>query len=107
MDAGTLTSPHRTSQKDRYQPAKGTTLETTAGTGEELHEFESTYFERLRLAAQVILDAAPDLELVTDPLEAELHIFRERVEFLLLLPEYAGAVIPWRKMLNGETGTGA
>ena len=73
-------------------------------TGKELHEFESTYFERLRLAAQVILEAGPDLSLVTDPLEAELHIFKERVEFLLLLPEYADNVIPWRKMLNGETG---
>ena len=83
---------------------KGTILESSAGTGKELHEFESTYFERLRLAAQVILDAAPDLGLVTDPLEAELHIFKERTEFLLLLPEYADDVIPWRKMLNGETG---
>jgi hypothetical protein len=72
-------------------------------TGKELHEFETTYFERLRLAAQVILEAAPDLQLVTDPLEAELHIFRERVEFLLLLPEYAASVIPWRKMLDGKS----
>jgi hypothetical protein len=74
-----------------------------AGAGRELHEFERTYLERLRLAAQVILDAAPDLELVTDPLEAELHIFKERTEFLLLLPEYAADVIPWRKMLNGDS----
>ena len=78
-------------------------MESAAGTGKELHEFESTYFERLRLAAQVILDAAPDLNLITDPLEAELYIFKERVEFLLLLPEYAENVIPWRKMLNGES----
>jgi len=70
--------------------------------GSRLHDFERVYFERLRLAAQVILEAAPDLELVTDPLEAELGIFKERVEFLLLLPEYADSVIPWRKMLNGE-----
>lgn len=78
-------------------------MESSAGTGKELHEFERTYFERLRLAAQVILEAAPDLELVTDPLEAELHIFKERTEFLLLLPEHADNLIPWRKMLNGET----
>jgi hypothetical protein len=78
-------------------------LESSAGTGKELHEFERTYFERLRLAAQVILEAVPDLELVTDPLEAELHIFKERTEFLLLLPEYADTVIPWRKMLNGDS----
>jgi hypothetical protein len=36
------------------------------------------------------------------PLEVELQIFKERVEFLLLLPEYADHVLPWRKMLNGE-----
>ena len=77
-------------------------MENTAGTGKELLEFERTYFERLRLAAQVILEAAPDLELVTDPLEVELRIFKERTEFLLLLPEYADDVIPWRKMLNGD-----
>jgi len=77
-------------------------LESSAGTAKELHEFERTYFERLRLAAQVILEAAPDLELVTDPLEVELQIFKERVEFLLLLPELSSDVIPWRQLLNGE-----
>jgi len=81
-------------------------MENTAGTGKELLEFERTYFERLRLAAQVIIEAAPDLELVTGPLEAELQIFKERVEFLLLLPEYAADVLPWRKMLNGEQPPG-
>jgi hypothetical protein len=82
-------------------------MESSAGTGKELREFERTYFERLRLAAEVILEAAPDLELITDPLEVELRIFKERTEFLLLLPEYADNVIPWRKMLNGETGDAA
>jgi hypothetical protein len=77
-------------------------VESSAGTGKELHEFERTYFDKLRLAAQVILNAAPDLELITDPLEAELHIFKDRVEFLLLLPEYAASVIPWRAMLDGH-----
>ena len=77
-------------------------MENIAGTEIELLEFERTYFERLRLAAQVILDAAPDLELVTDPLEVELTIFKERVEFLLLLPELSLDAIPWRKLLNGE-----
>ena len=60
------------------------------------------YLEKLRLAAQVILETAPDLELVTDSLEAELAIFKERVEFLLLLPEYADDVLTWRKLLNGQ-----
>ena len=70
--------------------------------GPTLHDFERVYLERLRLAAQVILEAAPDLELVIDPLATELLIFKDRVEFLLLLPEYAGDVTPWRKMLNGH-----
>ena len=78
------------------------TVENTAEPRSDLPDFERTYLERLRLAAQVIMDAAPDLELVTDPLEVELQIFKERVEFLLLLPEYSDAVLPWRKLLNGE-----
>jgi hypothetical protein len=77
-------------------------VENSASTGKDLLDFERTYFDRLRLAAQVIIEAAPDLELVTDPLEAELQIFRERVEFLLLLPEHADHVLPWRKLLNGQ-----
>jgi len=69
--------------------------------GSPLHDFERVYFERLRLAAQVILEAAPDLELVTDPLEAELAIFKERVEYLLLLPAQSDDALPWRQLLNG------
>jgi hypothetical protein len=61
-----------------------------------LHEFERTYLERLRLAAQVIREAAPDLALVAAPLEVELGIFKDRVEFMLLLPETAAVELPWR-----------
>jgi hypothetical protein len=61
-----------------------------------MHEFERTYLEKLRLAAQVILEAAPDLSLVPDPLEVELGIFKDRVEFVLLLPEAAAGELPWR-----------
>lgn len=77
-------------------------MEDSTNVQKDLHEFERTYFERLRLAAQVSLEAAPDLELVTDPLEVELVIFKERVEFLLLFPEFSVDVLPWRKLLNGE-----
>ncbi len=78
-------------------------MENSTGSGKDLLDFERTYFERLRLAAQVIMEAASDLELVTDPLEAELQIFKERVEFLLLLPEHAdSSVLPWRELLNRE-----
>lgn len=61
-----------------------------------IHEFERTWLEKLRLAAQVILDAAPDWSLMSDPLAAELGIFKDRVEFMLLLPEAAAASLPWR-----------
>jgi hypothetical protein len=60
-----------------------------------IHEFERTYLEKLRLAAKVILEAAPDLSLVPDPLEVELGIFKDRVEFALLLPEAAVSALPW------------
>jgi hypothetical protein len=67
-----------------------------ATPGPTIHEFERTYMEKLRLAAQVILEAAPDLSLVSDPLEVELGIFKDRVEFVLLLPEAAADELPWR-----------
>jgi hypothetical protein len=44
----------------------------------------------------VILEAAPDLSFVTAPLEVELGIFKDRVEFMLLLPETAVGELPWR-----------
>jgi hypothetical protein len=59
-----------------------------------LHEFERTYLEKLLLAARVILEAAPDLSVVPDPLEVELEMFKDRVEFALLLPEAAFATLP-------------
>lgn len=67
-----------------------------ATTGPVMHEFERTYLEKLRLAAQVILEAAPDLSLVSAPLESELVIFKDRVEFALLLPAAAFGALPWR-----------
>jgi hypothetical protein len=62
--------------------------------GQAIHEFERTYLEKLRLAAQVILEAAPDGSLVPDPLEVELGFFKDRVEFMLLLPEAAASDLP-------------
>jgi len=61
-----------------------------------IHESERTYLGKLLLAAKVILEAAPDLSLVSDPLEVELGIFKDRVEFALLLPEAATVALPWR-----------
>lgn len=63
--------------------------------GPVIHEFERTYLEKLRLAAEVILEAAPDLSFISDPLETELRILKDRLEFALLLPGTALGT-PWR-----------
>ena len=47
--------------------------------------------ERLKLAAEVIIAAAGEFgEVIPDPLESELVIFKGRVEKALLLPDNAG-----------------
>ncbi len=65
-----------------------------------IHEFERTYLEKLRLAAQVILEAAPDLSFFSDPLEVELGIFKDRLEFELLLPAPAADALSWSDELG-------
>jgi hypothetical protein len=85
---------------------KGTTMEKGAGYKPGLFGFERTYLEKLRMAAQVILEAAPDSDLVCDGLEAELEIFKDRVEFALLIPGHAPGSLPWRETagdVSGET----
>jgi hypothetical protein len=72
-------------------PDPGRVPATPAGSG---HEFDRIYLEKLRLAAQVLLEAAPDESFIPDPLEVELGIFKDRVELMLLLPETAGDEIP-------------
>jgi hypothetical protein len=48
-----------------------------------LPALERTHLERLKLAADVLLS---EHEAITDPMESELTLFRERVEHALLLP---------------------
>ena len=52
-----------------------------------LPAFGRTHLERLRLAAEVLLS---EHDVIPDPLEAELVLFKERVEAALLLPGDAG-----------------
>lgn len=59
-----------------------------------LFPFEYTHLERLRLAAEVILELA---DAIPAPLEAELTIFKERVEHAQLKQRPAAA---------GDTGSG-
>jgi hypothetical protein len=49
-------------------------------------EFERVHLERLRLAADVILSEV-GTSIVGDVLEAELVLFKDRVERVLLLPD--------------------
>jgi hypothetical protein len=51
-----------------------------------LADYERTSLDRLKLAADVIL-AESDSPAVTDALEAELTIFRDRIERALLMPD--------------------
>jgi hypothetical protein len=48
-----------------------------------LAAFERTHLERLKLAADILLS---EHDAIPDSLEAELVIFRDRVERALLLP---------------------
>ena len=78
---------------------KGVTVTDQASPVRALYGFERTYFEKLRLAAQVIMDAGSDLTFVSDPLEAELAIFKDRVELMLLLHDATASEF----LSNGET----
>ena len=51
--------------------------------GDRLRDFERVHLEKLRLATQVLLALGPD-GTIPDPLESELTIFLDRVEFTLL-----------------------
>ena len=80
-------------------------MSENSASGLTLHEFERTYLEKLRLAALVILEAAPELSFVSGPLEVELGIFKDRVEFALLLPEAPAAGPPPRDGHDNATHT--
>ena len=51
-----------------------------------LAQVDRTHLERLKLAADILLS---EHDAITDPLEVELTIFRERAERALLLPSDA------------------
>jgi hypothetical protein len=73
-------------------------MEENPAPAPTMNRDERTFLEKLRLAAQVILDAAPDLDFISDPLESEAAILKDRVEFMLLLPEAAEDALPWRRV---------
>ena len=57
---------------------------------DHLFDIRRCDLERLKLAADVILAAAGEFgELIPDPMESELVIFKGRVEKALLLPDDA------------------
>lgn len=50
---------------------------------DKLEESDRIYLEKLRLATSVILRLGED-DTIPAPLESELHLFRDRVERILL-----------------------
>ena len=69
-------------------------MSESAVPGPVIHESERPYLEKLRLAAGVIIDAAPELDLVADSLAGELEIFKDRLDRALLLPAAAVSASP-------------
>lgn len=69
-----------------------------------LLEFERTGLERLKLAADVILS---ETDAIPACLEAELVIFKERVERALLLPGRPRPASPSAVDANGCAGASA
>jgi hypothetical protein len=55
-----------------------------------LFAFERVHLEKLRLACQVILDLAAE-DFISDCLEEELDVLRDRVDLALLLPDRSSA----------------
>ncbi|MBO0822217.1 MAG: hypothetical protein J2P26_15380 [Nocardiopsaceae bacterium] len=58
--------------------------DTATPSHDNMEHYDRIYLEKLRLATEVILRAAEE-DGIPDSLESELHIFRDRVERLLLL----------------------
>jgi hypothetical protein len=52
-----------------------------------LPAFDRIHLERLKFAADILL---AETDAISDPLESELTIFRDRVEHALLLPGQPG-----------------
>lgn len=71
---------------------------TTPDVHDELEVHDRIFLEKLRLAADVILSLGDDAEILPDPFQAELYIFRDRVErSLLLQPSAVGDLLSWRR----------
>lgn len=54
---------------------------------DNLENNDRVFLERLRLAAEVILQLGEDPGVLPNPLQSELFLFKERVERILLMPE--------------------
>lgn len=62
----------------------------------ELEGHGRIYLEKLRLAADVILQLGDDPGAIPDSLETELWIFRDRIEHdLLQLPRAGAGILSW------------
>ena len=70
-----------------------------------IHQFEQTYLGKLLLAAKVILEAAPDLSLVSDPLESTRAYSRTALDSRSCSREAAAVALPWRDIHNNAPRT--
>ena len=52
-----------------------------------LPAFDRVHLERLKLAADILLS---ETDTISDPLETELTLYRERIQHALLLPGHGG-----------------
>jgi hypothetical protein len=77
----------------------------TTGVHDELEEHDLVYLEKLRLAADVILQVGEDPGALPDTFQTELYLFKDRVERALLLCTGATAeLLQWRNPEPGKKG---
>jgi hypothetical protein len=65
-------------------------INTSAAFNDGLSDMDRVFLEKLRLAANVILELGEDPDVLPSPLEVELNLFKDRVERVLLMPGTSG-----------------
>jgi hypothetical protein len=83
MNADAPMTPGPDDQAAQPEGAAHPTEKRSLLVNDTLPAFERTHLERLKLAADILLS---EHDAITGPMEAELTLFRDRVEHALLLP---------------------
>lgn len=100
---------HRTTNDEQYQtrqPNRRTDSRSMTATAHDgLEDRDRTYLEKLRLAADVILQLGEDPGVIPNTLEVELWVSRDRVERALLqIPGATAGILPWHETTSGPSG---